>query len=185
MNIYWAFLSLVAVAVVGLTVVAIICIFWFARKRSWKFRGMLLGLSLLPVVGVFWLLQMMAVYEPDDQQDLAQGFAYELHQPLPLSVYHLQIRRISIGDGLGSYVRFQAPPHVVQELVAPFAPSDKATFERYSKGANQPDWWDPEAHSMTAYYYAENWERGCSTFSFAVIAYAAEEELVFFAHSGS
>lgn len=124
-------------------------------------------------------------YEPKDKVELGKGFAFELHHPMPSGVSDLQIRRIVVGDGVGSWLRFKATPDVARMLRQAFSSSDKATFDQWSGGANVPDWWDAGSHHFGAYYHTENWEEGCSTFSHAVLAYDTTAHIVFFAHGGS
>lgn len=185
MNIFWILFALVMVVLGILTLVAIPCILWFGRKRSWRFRLTWIGLSCLPLACFIWFVGWSSAYEPSDPEELARGFEFELHHPLPFEVSDLRIKRIGIGDGVGSFVRFEAKPAVVDMLLQAFSPSDKKTFDEWSGGANVPDWWDADSHHFDGYYHAENWEEGCSTFSHAVLAYDASEHMVFFAHGGS
>ncbi len=185
MNIFWMLLSLVGFFLGILTLVAIPCILWFGRKRSWRFRLTWVGVACLPLTCFIWLLGSFGEHEPSDPEELARGFEFELHHPLTSEVSGLRIKRIGIGDGVGSFVRFEAPPSLVDSIVRSFSVSDKATFDRMSGGANVPDWWDPEDHHLVAFYYAKDWEPGCRTFSDAVLAHDVTKHFVFFAHSGS
>ena len=183
MNIFDILLGLVLVFLGVITLIAIPCILWFGRRRSWRFRLIWVGLSSLPLAGFIWFVDSSGSYEPSDPEDLARGFAFELHQPLASDVSDLRIKRVVIGDGVGSFARFEASPALVDMLIQEFSPSDKSTFDEWSGGANVPDWWDVDSHHIDAFYYARNWEQGC-TVSHAVLAYDATKHVVFFAHSG-
>jgi 4-amino-4-deoxy-L-arabinose transferase-like glycosyltransferase len=185
MNIFWILISLVMVVLGILTLVAILCILWFGRKRSWRFRLAWVGFSCFPMVCFFWFVGWFSAYEPSDPEELARGFEFELHHPLPIEVSDLRIKRTGIGDGVGSRVRFEATPDVVDTLIKSFSACDKATFDELGGGANGPEWWDPDEHQLVAFYHAEHWEPGCDTFSHAVLAHDAAKRIVYFAHSGS
>lgn len=185
MNIFTILFALGILVLGILTLIVIPCILWFGRKRSWRFRLVWIGVSCLPLAGFIWFIGWSSGYEPNNPQELARGFAYELHHPLPTGVTDLQIKRVVVGDGVGSFARFEAAPEVMNMLVQDFSPSDKSTFDEWSGGANVPDWWDADSHHFDAYYQAENWEKGCSTFSHAVLAYDRTTRTVFFAHGGS
>ena len=165
--------------------IAIPCILWFQRKRSWRFR---IGWSIaacLPLLAVMWAWSALTTYDPEDPEELARGFAFELHQPWERDVQALQNRRVTIGDGVASWVRFETTPQLVETLIAGFAPSDWQTFYTGREGPNVPSWWQPEADGITQYYYTEGWEKGCSTFSFAYLAHDPGKRIVYFHHSGS
>ena len=79
MNIFWILLALVMVVLGILTLVAIPCILWFGRKRSWRFRLTWVGLSCLPLGCFIWFVGWSSAYEPSDRGELARGFEFELH----------------------------------------------------------------------------------------------------------
>ena len=131
------------------------------------------------------LVGCWSVHEPTDPQELAKGFHFELHQPMPPEVEGLRIKRVHIGDGVGSWITFNATPEVVAQLVEGFVPSDRNAFDTGKDGANVPEWWRPDGDEMTTFYYAEWWESGCSTFSHAYLAHDGSRRVVYFHHSGS
>lgn len=168
-----------------LALVAIPCIWWFARKRTWKFRLAWSVGACLPLLGTMWLWTWLSVYDPTDPEELAKGYEFELHQPFTSDVQDLAIRRVVIGDGVGSWVKFTASPITVDSIIVHFAPSDKIKFHESQRGANVPGWWQPEPDRMANFYYVEHWEEGCSTFSFAYLACNTSRQVVYFHHSGS
>ncbi len=178
-------MGLLMVAFGLLALIAIPCILWFGRKRSWKYRIGWSIASCLPLLGSVWFVGNMGVYDVKSREDLERGYEYELHRRITSDVHDLQIRRVGIGDGVGSWVRFRASSQTIDSLVKSFSPSDRSKFEDGARGANIPSWWEPEVDKMANYYYTEQWEPGCSTFSFAYLAHDATKQVVYFHHSGS
>jgi len=132
-----------------------------------------------------WFVNSAGSYEPDDPEELARGYAFELHQPITSDIQGLRIKRIGIGDGVGSHLKCKASSFTIDSIVSHFSQSDRQTFNEGAKGANVPDWWDPDGDGMAKFYFTERWEPGCSTFSFACIAHDVSKQMIYFHHSGS
>jgi hypothetical protein len=185
MNIFWILISLIFAVLAFATLIAVPCILWFGRKRSWKFRAVWVGIAVLPLLLIILLIDSVGSYEPDDPITLARGYEYELHQPITSDIQGLRIKRIGIGDGVGTYLKCDASSITIDSLIVHFSQSDRKTFFEGAKGANVPDWWDPDGDQMTEFYYTEGWEPGCGTFSFAYLAHDASKRMIYFHHSGS
>ncbi|HMN04824.1 MAG TPA: hypothetical protein PKD45_03785 [Flavobacteriales bacterium] len=140
---------------------------------------------IVAIAGIVLLAGCWGSYEPTAPEELARGFEFELHQPITPEVQGLRIKRVHVGDGVGSWVKFEATPEMVARLVKDFFPSERKTFDTGKDGANVPKWWRPDEDGMAVFYYAEKWEKGCSTFSFAYLAHDAAKQIVYFHHSGS
>ena len=185
MNIFWIIISLMLGVLSIATLIAVPCILWFARKRSWKFRALWIGIAIIPLLLFMMFINKAGSYEPDDPMELARGYEFELHQKITSDVHGLRIRRIGIGDGVGTYLKCEASSYSIDSLISQFSESDGYTFYEGAKGANVPDWWDPGGDRMTKFYYTENWEPGCGTFSFAYLAHDDWKRVLYFHHSGS
>jgi len=125
-----------------------------------------------------WFVNSAGSYEPDDPEELARGYAFELHQPITSDIQGLRIKRIGIGDGVGSHLKCKASSFTIDSIVSHFSQSDRQTFNEGAKGANVPDWWDPDGDGMAKFYFTERWEPGCSTFSFACIAHDVSKQMI-------
>ena len=185
MNIFWILISLILGALGLAAMVAIPCILWFGRKRSWKFRALWVGVAVVPLLLFMLFINGAGSYEPNDPAELARGYEFELHQPLTPDVRGLRIKRIGVGDGVGSYLKCEASSSTINAIASQFSQSDRSAFNEGAKGANVPDWWDPQADGMVMFYYAEGWEPGCRTFSYAYMAHDASKRMLYFHHSGS
>lgn len=184
MNIFTILQGLLLIGAVVFALMAIPCILWFGRKRSWTFRGMLVGLSLMPLAGALWSVDGSTSYRPMDPQGLAKCYQDEFGTPPPVSVHGLRAEQIVIGDAAGAWLRFGSSPGRIDELLVRFTPSDRKTFDRYGGGANTPDWWQPDAEGMTTFYVCDGWRKDFSD-SHAVIAHDAAKHIVYFCHSAS
>jgi hypothetical protein len=185
MNIFWIFLSLVLGALTIGACIAVPCILWFGRKRSWKFRTLWIGVALTPLLLFMLFVNEAGSFEPDDPMELARGYEFELHQPVTDDVQGLRIKRIGIGDGVGSFLKCEASSSTIDSIVSRFGQSDRNAFFEGAKGANVPGWWDPSGEGMVKFYYVEGWEPGCGTFSYAYLAHDASKRVLYFHHSGS
>jgi hypothetical protein len=88
-------------------------------------------------------------------------------------------------DAYATWLRFQASPEVVKELVAlGFERSDRHTFEAETVNANSPKWWMPDTDRLTHFYSADPWRKEHLR-SHAVIAYNDEQTIVYFHRNDS
>lgn len=185
MNIFWIIISVILGGLGIAALVAVPCILWFGRMRSWKFRALWVGVAITPLLLFALFVSQVGSYEPDDPAELARGYEFELHRPPTDDVQGLRIRRDGVGDGVGSWVKFTASPRTVESLIKDFAPCESRKFDDAMRGANVPGWWAPGEDGMLYFYYTEGWEEGCGTFSFAYLAHDAGKNMVYFHHSGS
>ena len=185
MNIFWILFSLIFGFLSVAAIIAVPCILWFARMRSWKFRALWVGVAITPLLVFMLFLNGAGSHEPTDPVELARAYEFELHQPITSDVQGLRIKRIGVGDGVGSYLKCKASPSTIESIISEFSPSDRSTFHEGAKGAHVPDWWDPNGDGMVKFYHAEWWEPGCGTFSDAYLAHDASRRMLYFHHSGS
>ena len=185
MNIFWIFLSLVLGVLLIAAFIAVPCILWFWRKRSCDFRTLWIGIAIAPVLMFMLFVNGAGSYEPDDIVELGRGYEFELHKSVIADVQGLRIKRIDIGDGVGSYLKCEASSTTIDSILYHFGQSDRNAFIEGAKGANVPGWWDPSGEGMVKFYYTEGWEPGCGTFSYAYLAHDASKRVLYFHHSGS
>lgn len=185
MNILMLFAGLVVIAAVLASVVALICVLFFGRKRSRTFRILLGGVCCLP--GLIALGLFDRVFGPLDIKDpagLRGAYQFEFGEEPTEDVTMIQCRQVVVGDAGAAWLSFHAAPETVERLLRKkFVASDAAIFRTAGEGGNCPSWWQPDADGMQQFYKAEGWSKYFRV-SEGFLAHDREKQIVYFHHSG-
>jgi hypothetical protein len=171
---------LILLFVFGLTLISLICAISFGHKRSKLVKVCLLLPCYIPIATWCYLYAPLDLADP---QDLRGAYCYEFGIPASADVTNINCRQVVVGDSGISWLRFQASSSTVDSLLRRFRPSNREEFMASTKGAI-PEWWNPQATSLVAYYRAEHWRKDFH-YSDAFLAHDQAKRLVYFYHDGS